>query len=140
MDEIHGAVLRVRLKHLDSENLRRGHLAARYLTALVNYPIKAQRIRPDATHVYHQFVCEIEDRDAFRAFLGQRGVGTLIHYPTPVHLQPAFHSRFSSTDLQVTETVAKRLVSLPIFPQLDDSGVDFVIEQIRDWFAGEHHD
>src|SRR4029078_4332398 len=84
-------------------------------------------------HVYHQYVVRGSGRDDLMAHLRRRGVGTLIHYPVPVHLQPAYRDRvpLSARGLAVSESAAREVLSLPLYPQLADGDVQQVIDAVR---------
>jgi len=131
MDELQAAILRVHLRTLEARNFRRQEIAARYLSSLSELPLTFQAIRPDSDHVYHLFVCECAVRDELQNFLTQNGIQTGIHYPFPIHQQPAFQGRLRTSSLSHTEGVAKRLLSLPMFPEITDSQIDYVIETVR---------
>ena len=131
MDELQAAVLRVQLRTLDRRNSRRQEIAARYLSGLSGLPLTFQTIRPRSEHVYHLFVCECAVRDELRNFLSQNDVQTGIHYPLPIHQQPAFQGRLRTSSLSYTEGVAKRVLSLPMFPEITDSQIDYVVDTIR---------
>ena len=88
----------------------------------------------DAEHVFHQYVIATPGRDDLRRFLEERGIGTAIHYPVPVHRQPAYRDRGLSVEpLARTEKLCGEIVSLPMFPQLADADVDRVVASIGEW-------
>lgn len=132
LDEMQAAVLRVKLRALDEWNARRQELAARYakiLPSALSLPPTPQ----DATHVYHLYVIRTAQRDALRLRLQEAGIGTGIHYPVPIHKQPAYahHSRDDGSQsppatLPVTERIANEILSLPMHPFLTDEQVDRV--------------
>jgi dTDP-3-amino-3,4,6-trideoxy-alpha-D-glucose transaminase len=127
LDELQAALLSAKLAHLDHWNATRQLLAERYrlhLTGLVE-------MLP-ADGVFHLFVIRSEQRDALRAWLLERGVGTDIHYPLPAHLQTPY-ARFGAGQgsLPVTEQLAKEVLSLPLYPELAEPDVDYVAEQVR---------
>ncbi len=127
LDELQAAILRVRLEGLDDDNARRRAIAARYLEVLRDAPLSLPVTRADATHVFHQFVARHPRRDAFRERLLENGIGTLVHYPVPVHLQPAYRGRVRVAGaMAVTERAANEVVSLPIHPELTDAEVERV--------------
>jgi dTDP-4-amino-4,6-dideoxygalactose transaminase len=127
------AVLRVKLKRLDDWNAARQKLAQRYRRGLegvsqVTVPTEV----PDRTHVYHLYVIQHPDRDGLAAFLRQRGIATGLHYPIPVHRQPCYESLgVAHGSLPVTENLAPRILTLPMFPEMTTEQVDYVCEQIR---------
>jgi len=135
LDEIQAAVLRVKLRHLDHENERRRELATLYAHLLDGVPNLVLPVEmPWATHTYHLYVVRHPQRDALRAYLEQHQVGTLIHYPIPVHLQVAYqHLGLHPGALPVTERVANDIVSLPLYPHLSDEHVSYVARRVREF-------
>jgi dTDP-4-amino-4,6-dideoxygalactose transaminase len=137
LDEIQATILRVKLKHLDEANASRNRLASLYDEGLKIPGIHTPKTRPDATHVHHQYVIRTLKRDALQEFLKTRQVNALIHYPVPVHLQPAYRGRLTCTsDLPVTEQAASEVLSLPLYPELSMSDVRTVIESIKAFCGG----
>src|SRR5207249_2445163 len=121
LDEVQAAILRVKLRHLDAENARRRALAAIYRESLAGSGIETPACRPECQHVYHQFVVRHPRRDALREALRAQGIGTLIHYPVPIHLQPAYQGRLGAPGgLARTEAAAASILSLPMYPELAD--------------------
>jgi dTDP-4-amino-4,6-dideoxygalactose transaminase len=133
LDELQAAILRVRLAGLDTDNARRRAIASHYLAALADSPLVLPVERAECVHVWHQFVVRHPRRDAFRNAMKAHGVGTLVHYPVPVHLQPAYRGRLrSAPSMANTERAAAEVVSLPIHPELTDSEVERVALAARD--------
>jgi len=131
LDTLQAAILRVKLRYLDAENARRRELAQRYTELLAGADVRLPAARPDVAHVYHQYVIRSARRDALQAHLRQQDIGTLIHYPVPVHLQPAYARRLSiGAGLPETEAAAGEILSLPIFPELSEEQVSRVAEAI----------
>jgi dTDP-4-amino-4,6-dideoxygalactose transaminase len=128
LDEIQAAILRVKLAHLDSQNARRGQIAAAYTSAVKNSPLQPPKKREGADHVYHLYVTRSRDRDRLQADLKEQGIGTGIHYPVPVHLQPAYAGRVAlgPGGCPETEVAAREILSLPIYPELTDAEVETV--------------
>lgn len=122
LDELQAAILRVKLQYLDEENRRRGELARMYDAILSASTLILPVPRGDVEHVYHQYVVRSKHRDDLRAFLKGNSVGTLIHYPIPVHLQPAYKTRvaINGGGLHNTEEVCREVLSLPMHPHLTD--------------------
>jgi dTDP-4-amino-4,6-dideoxygalactose transaminase len=118
LDEMQAAVLRVKLRRLDCGNARRRELADAYTAALASSGLSLPRCETGAVHAYHQYVVRSLRRDDLRTTLRVRGVGTLIHYPVPVHLQPAYRDRIKCESLANTEAAAKEVLSLPMYPEL----------------------
>ena len=122
LDEIQAAVLRAKLPHLDAQNARRAAIATAYDTVLGD---RAPKRRPGAGHVFHQYVLRLPDRDAAQARLREAGIGTGVHYPAPVHLQPAYQGRVAlgPATCRATEIAANQVLSLPMYPELTDDQV-----------------
>jgi dTDP-4-amino-4,6-dideoxygalactose transaminase len=121
----------VKLLHLDRDNAARQNWAVRYLGGLKETVLTLPVTRAEASHVYHLFVVRSRERDALKEYLKEKGIGTLVHYPVPVHLQPAYKNRLKTSDMDATEKVAKEVLSLPMYPELAESDVDQVIEALR---------
>jgi dTDP-4-amino-4,6-dideoxygalactose transaminase len=138
LDELQAAILRPKLRHLDADNARRQAIAGAYDDGLkgLGYGLPARR--RGATHVFHQYVVRTEKRDAVQAALAARGIGTNIHYPVPVHLQPAYRGRLAAgpSGLKQSERAAKEVLSLPLFPQLDDEQVARVVRALGEISPG----
>ena len=118
LDELQAAILRVKLRHLDAHNAARRALAAAYAELLPHTVVRPCE-RPGATHVYHLYVVRVPQRDRIRRSLDAAGIGTAIHYPVPVHLQPAYGPGVVRHDpLAVTEQAAGEILSLPMYPTL----------------------
>jgi dTDP-4-amino-4,6-dideoxygalactose transaminase len=138
LDEIQAAILSVKLKHLDEDNEKRMDIAVRYnhdLEALnINVPICLE----NATHVYHLYVIRCHFRDELLRFLQGRGIGAAIHYPLPIHLQPAYSGRLRGADsLPETERAAREIISLPMYPKLQEEEINFILNTIRK-YGGEN--
>jgi len=125
LDELQAAILRVKLRYLASENARRQEIAALYNVLLAETALNLPQSQADCSHVYHQYVIRSKQRDDLRAFLKANNVGTLIHYPVPIHFQPAYQNRIAIGDsgLGYTEQIAQEIVSLPIYPQLTNEQI-----------------
>lgn len=129
LEAIQGAVLRVKLRFLDEWNeLRRAH-AARYMELLADTDLQLPREMPYGRHVYHLYVVQHEARDLLQQSLSEAGIQTGIHYPVPIHLQPAYaRLGYKTTDLPEAERQAQRVLSLPMFPELTDEQIVRVAE------------
>jgi len=134
LDEMQAAILRVRLKHLGEDNAHRQAIASAYDQALAGLPALPPARRAGSTHVFHQYVVELSDRDRVQAALAERGVKTLIHYPVPAHLQPAYRDRLpiAPAGLGRTEHFAKNILSLPLYPHLPDESLRHVIASLME--------
>jgi dTDP-4-amino-4,6-dideoxygalactose transaminase len=130
LDELQAAVLRVKLKHLDIWNQRRNSLAQAYLALLSAMEVALPAVHPDCDPVWHLFVIRTEKREQVQAALGSQGVGTLIHYPIPVHLSQAY-PEFHHFKFPLAEKLAQQVLSLPMGPHLDPCSVRQVAEALR---------
>jgi dTDP-4-amino-4,6-dideoxygalactose transaminase len=133
LDELQAALLRVRLRFLEADNRRRAAIAAAYGVGLARTGLKLPQCRSGVTHVYHQYVVRSADRDGLRSRLAARGIGTNIHYPVPVHAQPAYRDRGRAgpAGLAVTERVAREVLSLPMYAELEDAQVEEIVQAVR---------
>ena len=140
LDEIQSAILRAKLPHLPADNLRRQALAAQYSRALRDEGLPLPVTRAGASHVFHLYVIRSARRDALRLWLRERGVGTLVHYPAPVHRQPAYAGRLWTlpAGLPETDAAAATVLSLPMFPQLRDEQVAEVAARLAEWSRAEN--
>ena len=134
LDEIQAAILRVKLPHLAANNARRREIAGLYDRGLAGV-LPTPNIRAGATHVYHQYVVRVpgEKRESIRERMAERGIGTLIHYPVPVHLQPAYKGKtwLAGGELPVTERAAGEVLSLPMYPEWTAADVDETIAAVK---------
>ncbi len=133
---LQAAILGARLPNLAADNARRQHAAMRYDEGLAGLPLRLPPRRAGCVHVFHQYVIRTPVRDALREHLRHAGIGTGVHYPAPVHHQPAYQHRLGEfpTGLPETARAAGEILSLPIYPQLDDAAVERVIREIRRFF------
>ncbi len=138
LDEIQAAVLRVMLARLDLRNDRRQAIAARYDEALSGSAIRPPARRQDATHVFHQYVVRAVNRDATQARLREAGIGTGIHYPVPVHCQPAYRGRVTlgPAGCRASESAAAEVLSLPVYPELSDAEAGRITAALRTMSEG----
>ena len=136
LDELQAALLRVKLRHLDNWNLRRRLLAARYDELLAGTPVTTPPVAPGNEHVYHLYVVRSQQRDALQAHLAARGIATAIHYPVPIHKQPAYRhlapppTHKQANRLIETERAAAEVLSLPLYPQLPIEHLDHIAAAI----------
>lgn len=137
LDEVQAAILRVKLPHLRADNQRRRDITALYAKHAVNPAVKLPSVRSGAEHVYHQFVVRTQQRDALMAALKSHGIPTAIHYPQPVHLQPAYLGRtpHGAGGLGESERACREVLSLPMHPQLADDAVIFAAQKLSEWQA-----
>lgn len=133
LDPLQAAILGVGLPHLDEDNTRRQQIAARYDEGLSGLPLALPRRRAECSHVFHQYVIRSAERDRLRERLRAAQIGTGIHYPVPVHLQPAYLRRLGEfpAGLPQTTLAMREILSLPIYPQLAAAAVERTIAEIR---------
>ena len=133
LDELQAALLRVRLPYLDGGNRRRAEIAAVYHGGFAGTCLILPKTLPGATHVYHQYVVRHLDRDRLKARLQHLGTGTNIHYPVPVHCQPAYAGRLAMdpNGLSVTEAVSREILSLPMYPELATATVERIVNAVH---------
>lgn len=136
LDTIQAAVLRVKLPHLDGWNARRQRLAAAYREQLAGTPVTLPPEDEPGRHVYHLFVIETDARQALQAALRADGIETGIHYPIPLHMQPALSGlRYQRGAFPIAERLAARSLSLPMYPELPFEDVERVSRAIRRFFG-----
>jgi dTDP-4-amino-4,6-dideoxygalactose transaminase len=133
LDEIQAAILRVKLNYIDADNAVRARHARSYCEGLTKAcsSLVLPAAREGATHVYHLFVIRVRDRDSLLDFLGKKGIGAAIHYPVPVHQQPAYNG--FGGELSQTERVAKEILSLPMYPELTEDQIHSTIDAVREF-------
>ncbi|MCI0396264.1 MAG: DegT/DnrJ/EryC1/StrS family aminotransferase [Chloroflexi bacterium] len=137
LDELQAAILRVRLRHLPAANDIRRRLAQAYHDQLADLPVQLPYERPGSRHVYHLYVVQSDRRDALAAHLAGQGIGTAVHYPVPVHVQPAYHRLgYDPGHLPVTEQLAGRILSLPLYPSMPAGHLETVVAAIRHFATG----
>lgn len=135
LDELHAAILRVKLETLDDLISKRRNIAALYRQKLASVSqIQLPKERSNTLHTYHLFVIEAENRDALQQYLKENGVESLIHYPIPIHKQTCF-PEFNSVHLPRTEALAKSILSLPIHPFLTEHDAETVSTCIQSFYA-----
>jgi dTDP-4-amino-4,6-dideoxygalactose transaminase len=136
LDELQAAILRVKLPALDADNDRRRAIAERYDRGLAGLPLALPRRRAGASHVFHLYVVRSDRRDALQAHLRADNIGALIHYPVPVHKQPAYAARgLHRQTMAETERAAGDILSLPMFPELTEADQSAVIRSVRSFFG-----
>lgn len=138
LDSLQAAVLNCRLPLLDDDNRRRGELACRYWGALDGVgDLTLPQDPPETVCVYHQLTVRTAQRDALAAHLAERGIGSAVHYPAPLHTMPASAPADGSAppSLPVAEAAAREVLCLPMFPELTDAEVDEVCAAVGDFFG-----
>ncbi len=134
LDTLQAAVLRVKLQHLEAWNAARRQHAQRYGELLAHVPVVTPAEADYAESVYHLYVIRVQDRDGLRAYLHGQGIATGIHYPIPIHLQPAYRDLgYERGDFPVTEEYAGQVLSLPMYAELTPGSIEYVAQAIRDF-------
>ena len=136
LDTLQAAVLKVKLRHLEAWTEARIRIAHRYDDVLRGLELVTPYCAPEVRHVYNQYSIRTPRRDALAEFLKSKGVGHAIHYPLPLNLQPAFrHYVPEGTGFPVAEAVSREIISLPIYPEMEDTEIDAVASAIRRFFV-----
>ncbi|HET9837364.1 MAG TPA: DegT/DnrJ/EryC1/StrS family aminotransferase [Candidatus Angelobacter sp.] len=147
LDAIQAAVLRVKMPHLHKWNEARHERARAYGRLLSSAgltktgansaaPVALLKTLPGAYHIYHQYVIRVRDRDKLRAFLAERGIGSEIYYPIPLHLQKCFsYLGYSAGDLPEAERAAHDVLALPMFAELEEDEQRAVVEAIAEFYS-----
>jgi dTDP-4-amino-4,6-dideoxygalactose transaminase len=134
LDELQAAFLRIKLRELDNDNARRNEIANKYTSAINKKILQPPERIPNTYNVYHLYVIESEKRDTLAKYFNSKGIGTALHYPLPIHLQPAYKGRIrGGQSLYKTELLYTRILSLPMYPELSDAQVSKVIDSIKGW-------
>jgi len=135
LDEIQAAILSYKLEQLDAWNAKRQVIAGWYRKGLAGVPVILPEVEPWAYHVYHLFVIRAKERNALMKYLADKGVTTLIHYPTPIHLQGAYRFLgYERGSFPEAETAAEEIISLPMYPSLTEEEVGYVCDAIRTFY------
>jgi len=136
MEGIQGAVLGVKLKHLEQWTAQRRRVAHRYHELLEDTPLQLPREAPGCESAYHLYVVRHPRRDALKQYLEKNKIGCALHYPLPLHLQKCYASLgYKAGDFPVAEKAARECLSLPIYPELTDDQLECVAEVIKEFFA-----
>ncbi len=135
LDELQASILRVKLKYLDTDNTRRNAIADAYDRAFLGTSLGLPHRSRGMTHAMHLYVIEHDNRDDLKQYLLSRGIQAAIHYPLAIHQQPAYSTRSirGADKLPVTEQVYRRILSLPMYPELSDGDVERVVIEVRTW-------
>jgi dTDP-4-amino-4,6-dideoxygalactose transaminase len=139
LDALQAAVLRIKLKRLAEWNLARRANSAMYTELLAEVPgVTVVKEAGFAQSVYHLYVILAEDRDGLQGYLNEHGIGTGLHYPLPLHLQRAYSRMgFKKGDFPVSERTAERLLSLPMYAELNREHIEYVVATIKDFYSGD---
>lgn len=132
LDELQCAFLRIKLKHLNEWTKERQDIAEKYFESIVNPKIKLPVVSTDCEHVWHLFVIRCEKRDTLQSYLEEKGIGTVIHYPTPMHLQRAFVDLgYKKGDLPIVEALSDTVLTLPLYIGMTDEEIQYVASALN---------
>lgn len=134
LDELHAAILRVKLRMLDADNEKRRTVARKYLDGMKNPLVKLPSWSGSGDHVFHLFVVETKNREHFRQCLEEAGIQTVIHYPVPPHQQEAYPELHGS-QLPISERIHQQVLSLPVSPVMEEAEIQAVIDAINRYEA-----
>jgi len=136
LDTLQASVLLVKLKYLDSWNAKRIEIAKKYNDAFKDLDdVVIPYSEAYNKHIYHQYTIRTKRRDELAKFLREKGIQTAVHYPIPLHLQKAFsHLGYKQGDFPISEQYSNEVLSLPMFPELKDEEIDYVVESVKEFF------
>ncbi len=134
LDALQAAILRVKLPHIDEWNSKRADIASNYMDNIHADEIQMPTIADGNTHIFHQFSIKVPQREDFQAYLKERDIPTAVHYPIPLHKQPAFQKVGRSMGVPIAEEVSRHIVSLPIYPEMPQEDQELVIETVNNYF------
>lgn len=132
LDEIQAAILDIKLKHLDSDNNKRREISKYYRENIKNSKIILPDTYDEKSHVWHIFAVRTKNRDEFQKYLTEKGIQTIIHYPTPPHKQGAY-KEWNNLSFPITEEIHNTILSLPISPVMTDSEIEKVVEVVNEY-------
>lgn len=132
LDEIQAAVLDIKLKHLDSDNNKRREISKYYRENIKNSKLILPETYDEKSHVWHIFAVRTKNRDEFQKYLTEKGIQTIIHYPTPPHKQGAY-KEWNNLSFPITEEIHNTILSLPISPVMTDSEIEKVVEVVNEY-------
>lgn len=135
LDELQAAFLRIKLQHLDRWNNERKRIAAKYLSRIKNSLISLpEKSTDEYEHIYHVFAIRCEKRDDLEKYLNDNGIGTVKHYPIPIHMQEAYRElEMKQGALPIAEKISRTILSIPMYYGMTDAEVDFIIKKIQEW-------
>ena len=139
LDEIQAAILLTKLNWLEENNRRRRKIAEKYNQGLSDLPIELPIENEGYYHTYHQYVVKCDNREALRKYLKKNNIMTSILYPVPIHRQKGYKNRIKlgAGGLSISEDISAKILCLPIYPELEDQQIDFVLDHIRNYFSGK---
>ncbi|MFH1846960.1 MAG: DegT/DnrJ/EryC1/StrS family aminotransferase [Candidatus Omnitrophota bacterium] len=135
LDSLQAAILRVKLRKLETWINARGKIAEKYNRAFSPLGINIPKVSDNGRHTYHQYTISVKDRDKLLGHLNDQGIAARVYYPVPLHLQPCYkYLDHSIGSFPVSEKAAEEVLSLPIYPELTDEQVDYIIQRVKDLF------
>jgi dTDP-4-amino-4,6-dideoxygalactose transaminase len=136
LDPLQAAILKAKLTYLDADIAKRIATAQRYDRGLAGLPVTTPAVRQHTVNAYHLYVIACDNRDGLGAHLAKRKIGSAVHYPVPAHRQKGYAERVRISDrgLPVTDRLARRVLSLPLYPELSESDCATVIAAVRDYY------
>lgn len=135
LDELQAAILRIKLKYLNLANTRRIKIAENYFKHLSALPLDLPFTQENNSHVYHLFVIKLQERDRLKLFLENKKIISTIQYPVPIHKQKFYSNFLNEAPLSVTDDISDKILSLPIYPELDYNDQKIVINNIKSFFS-----
>ena len=134
LDSLQAAILRVKLKKLNEWIEQRGKIAARYDEAFAELPITTPKVAEGNNHTYHQYTIAVDNRDELLRHLNEKGIAARVYYPVPLHLQPCYKSlEYGIGSFPMSERVAEKVLSLPVYPELTDEKIKYIIQTVKDF-------
>ena len=135
LDSLQAAILRVKLRKLDSWLDARRVVAKRYNEAFLGIPVKTPKIDDGNAHTYHQYTMTVDDRDGLMKYLNERGIGSRVYYPVPMHLQPCYKDMgHKKGDFPVSEEVSASALSIPVYPELSEEKIEYIIDTVKSFY------
>ncbi|MFA7676119.1 MAG: DegT/DnrJ/EryC1/StrS family aminotransferase [Candidatus Shapirobacteria bacterium] len=139
LDSLQAGILNIKLKYLEKQNVERKKIADYYSQNLKEtQQVQVPFIGKNTTHIFHQYTIKADKRDKLKKYLENHGVSTMVYYPLPLHIQPALkYLKYKKGDFLNTEEVSKKVLSLPIYPELPKKDQDFIIEKMKKFYNGK---
>jgi dTDP-4-amino-4,6-dideoxygalactose transaminase len=132
LDEMQAAILRVKLKHLDQWNTRRGEIARTYTASLSALGLRPPVEAPDRTHVYHLYMVPFRQRDQVQQALKEAGIASEVYYPQPLHLAtPCRALGYSEGQFPISEQASRTLLALPLYPELTNAQIEEILSSVE---------
>ncbi|MBU0683420.1 MAG: DegT/DnrJ/EryC1/StrS family aminotransferase [Candidatus Omnitrophota bacterium] len=136
LDSLQAAILRVKLLELDSWLERKRVIADKYDKAFTPLGILPPKVDENNVHTYHQYTIRLEDRDELMQYLNRKGISARVYYPVPLHLQPCYKNLgYSIGSFPISETAAEHVLSLPVYPELSEDKIDYIIQTVKSFFG-----